>query len=123
MVEIQSADAVSRDTIRKSLENEILMANEAIQAAKENERTEAFVYQRLSAGTVMLFEKAGYNVCYDSNSTEISWEYCYNELMDNKQFIEEVANELNIRIIGYDEGRNIIDPNWKAPKNAPKNED
>lgn len=116
MVEIMSADSVARETIRKILEREVPLANEAIQCARGNGERTAYVRQKLSAGTIMLLEKAGYYVDYDSASTEISWEGRYNELIENAKLIEELANELNVRIVNCENGGNIIDPNWKPQK-------
>ena len=73
---------------------------------------------RKSNGTVRILEKAGYEVDVDSNSTEISWEGIYNNLMNSEKFITEISQELNLRIIDINNSRNIIDPNWK-----PSNED
>lgn len=116
MVEIMSAESVTRETIRKVLEREIPIANEAIQDSREKGLRTAYVKQRLSTATIRLLEKAGYYVDSEPTCTEISWEARYNQLIDDEDFIEQLASELNVKIVDCESKRNTIDRNWKPPK-------
>lgn len=117
MVEIMSAESVARETLKMVLENEIPLVNKAIEKAKEDGLRTTFVKRNLSAATKRLLKKAGYYVDDDiTNSTEISWEAQYNNLITNDKFIEKVAEEIDIRIVDCDCKGNKIDPNWQPPK-------
>ena len=118
MVEIMTAESIARDSIKNTLALEIPLVNENIETAKKNGRRSCYFEKRISNGTVRILEKAGYEVDFDSISTDISWEGIYNNLMNSEKSITEISQELNLRIIDINNSRNIIDPNWK-----PSNED
>lgn len=112
MIEIMTAESVARETIKNTLAIEIPKVNKAIEDAKKLSQRSCYIKERLSNGTIGILKKAGYDVDLDCNCTEISWENVYMKLMNNEKFIEEISQELNLKIVDIDDNKNIIDPNW-----------
>lgn len=118
MVEIMSAELVARESIKNILALEIPLVNKSILDAKSSGRTSCFIKERISNGTIRILENAGYDVetDYSNDTVEISWAIVYNNLMNSEEFIEEISQELNLKVIDIDSLGNTIDPNWKHPK-------
>lgn len=105
MVEIKSAESVARETLKKVLENEITLVNIAIEKAKENVKTQAYLNQKLSGTTIALLESAGYTVNGNSDDADIviEWEYAYNRISGNRDIVNELLEELEMKIEASDE--------------------
>lgn len=105
MVEIKSAESVARETLKKVLENEITLVNIAIEKAKENVKTQAYLNQKLSGTTIELLESAGYTVNGNSDDADIviEWEYAYNRISGNRDIVNELLEELEMKIEASDE--------------------
>lgn len=115
MIEIMTAEVIARETLKNTLETEIPIVNGHIQAAKEKGNKCCFIDREFSIATRRMLEKAGYEAETDRCSTSISWEGVYNRLMDNEELVEELYNEIGIKIVGI-ENKNVIDPKWTSKK-------
>lgn len=115
MIEIMTAEAIARETLKNTLAEEIPIVNERIRVAKENGTKICYADQEFSRATRRMLVKAGYEVESERGSTSISWEGVYNKLMDDEEMVEEIYNEIGIKIVGI-ENRNVIDPKWTSKK-------
>ena len=102
MLKIISSKVAARKTIKARLQKEIPLINEALKKAMDNGAIRIYYDGDVSKPTVKLLKKAGYVVAnWDvwDVKTEISWFHSYNKLSDNDSEVEELAKELELKIV------------------------
>lgn len=101
MFKLISAKMAARKSIKKTLEKEIPLINEAIEKAIANGKAEANYEGEISRPTVKLLTKAGYVVeNWDiwNATTKILWYEQYNKISESEAEVETLAKEDGVEV-------------------------
>lgn len=113
MIQIMTAELLSRETMKTRLEEEVNLVNSELENARNSSDVSIYIDRELSDATEYLLRKAGYDV---TGETHISWCDKFEEISSSPEEIDRMAEELNIKIINCENPNNTIDPNWTPKK-------